>query len=119
MALMNYAQAACSALAGAMRFVEQALELASLDPGLWYLKARLLQAGGKLDEAAQDFSIAVSCGLPEGRALPYVAELAFMRRDFAAVREIMGLFAQGQVSPLMAPLVGFWLGTARARSARA
>ncbi len=107
------------ALASALGYVEQGLELASNDPGLWYLKARLLQASGKLDQAAQDFSIAVSCGLPEGRALPYIAELAFERRDFATVRELMVLVARGNVSPLMAPLVKFWRGAARPETLRA
>jgi hypothetical protein len=107
------------ALASALGYVEQGLELASHDPGLWYLKARLQQASGKLEQAAQDFSIAVSCGLPEGRALPYIAELAFERRDFAAVRELMTLVARGNVSPLMAPLVEFWRGAAKPETLRA
>ncbi|MFA5915806.1 MAG: hypothetical protein WC830_19850 [Burkholderiales bacterium] len=107
------------ALASARGYVERALEVTSQDPGLWYLKARLLLAGGRLEEAAQDFSIAVSCGLPEGRALPYIAELAFERRDFATVRALMALVAQGHYTPLMAPLVEFWGGAARAAAARA
>ncbi len=101
------------ALACALRYVEQGLELSSHDPGLWYLKARLLQASGRLTEATQDFSVAVSCGLPESRALPYIAELAFERRDFAAVRDLMALVGHSHVSPLMAPLVEFWRGDAR------
>lgn len=107
------------ALASARSYVERGLELASRDPGLWYLKARLLQASGKLGEAAQDFGIAVSCGLPEGRALPYMAELAFERRDFTAVREIMARVAHSHVSPLMAPLVDFWSGEPPAKTGRA
>ena len=107
------------ALAAALRYVEQGLELTSHDPGLWYLKARLLQASGRLEEAAQNFSISVSCGLPEARALPYVAELAYERRDFATVRQVMGLVAHAQVSPLMAPLIGFWSGEAKAGTVRA
>ncbi|MBE0622485.1 MAG: hypothetical protein IH605_17990 [Burkholderiales bacterium] len=107
------------ALASALRYVEQALELASYDPGLWYLKGRLLQACGKLEEATQDFNIAVSCGLAEGRALPYIAELAFERRDFAAVRDVMALVARSHVSPLMAPLVDFWIGEPKTAESRA
>ena len=107
------------ALGTALRYVEQGLALASHDPGLWYLKARLLQASGRLEEATRDFSIAVSCGLPEGRALPYIAELAFARRDFAAVRDVMELIAHSHVSPLMAPLIRFWRGESDAGNVRA
>jgi tetratricopeptide (TPR) repeat protein len=102
------------ALESALHYVEQGLEIAGHDPGLWYLRARLLQASGRLEEARGDFSVAVSCGLPEARALPYVAELAFERRDFAAVRDVMALVARSHVSPLMAPLVSFWRSDDRA-----
>lgn len=107
------------ALAAALDYIEQALALADLDPGLWYLKGRLLQAAGRLDEAAHDFNIAVSCGLAEARVLPYIAELAFERRDFAAVREIMARVAHTQMSPLMAPLVAFWVDKPEAERTRA
>jgi hypothetical protein len=103
------------ALASALGYAEQALQLSIDDPGLWYLKARLLQACGKLEEASQDFSVAVSCGLAEGRALPYSAELAFERRDFAAVREFMSQIARGPVAPVLAPVVKFWVRRAAAK----
>jgi hypothetical protein len=106
------------ALAAALGYVDRGLELAGQNPGLWYLKARLLQASGRLEEAAEDFRIAVSWGLAEVRVLPYIAELAFERRDFAAVREVMATVAHSHVSPLMAPLVHFWRSDAGASRAR-
>ena len=96
------------AIATGIGYAELALELTPEDAGLWFLKARLLQAGGDLAAAGEGINIAVSLGLPEARALPYVAEIAFGLRDFATVRESIGLIAGTQASSLMAPMIAFW-----------
>ena len=99
-------------LAQVRHYAEQALALAEHDPGLWFLKARGLQAAGRLGEAREAYSIAIAGGLPEARALAYLAEIAFLQRDFASLRRYLELIAQSQPAPVMAPLIRFWTGAA-------
>ena len=96
----------------ALRHVEAALELAERDPGLWFLKARVLQTCHRVAESREGFSMAISCGLPEERALPYLAEIAFEQRDFAALRKYIGIIADTQSTPAMGPIIRFWRGSA-------
>ena len=103
------------AIAGALGYLRDALRLAAADPGLWLLRARLLQAAGDLAEADEALSIAVSCGLEEVRALPYLAEIAYSRRSFALVKDYLGLIPTGKVTPVMAPVVRYWCPAQPAR----
>ena len=96
------------AIAGALGYLRDALKLASSDPGLWLLRARLLQAKADIAGADEALNIAVSCGLEEARALPYLAEIAFSRRSFPLVRDYLGLIPAGKVTPVMTPAVRYW-----------
>lgn len=98
------------ALTEAMKYLELAHALQPEDPGLWYLKGRLLHAAGRLDEAGDALSLAVACGLQEARVLPYLAEIAFEQRDFPVMRQFLAPLADGQATPMMAPVIRFWLG---------
>jgi tetratricopeptide (TPR) repeat protein len=98
------------AIAEGLRHVEEALALAGEEAGLWFLKGRLLQAAGRHAEAAEAYSIAISSGLPESRALPYLAEIAYERRDFPLLRQYMGVIAETQRTPAMAAVIRFWTG---------
>ncbi len=99
------------AIASALRYLSEALNILREDSGLWMLRGRLLQTGGDFAAAEEAFNLAVSCGLEQARALPYLAELAFARRQFALLRYYIGLIASRQVTPVMAPVVRFWLGS--------
>jgi hypothetical protein len=96
------------AIAAALRYLRDALKLATADPGLWLLRARLLQARGSMNEADEALNIAVSCGLEEARALPYLAEIAYSRRSFPLVRDYLGLISPGKITPAMAAVVRYW-----------
>ena len=93
-----------------LAWTEKALAHAPWEPGLWFLKARVLQAQGRFDDAAQAFSIAASSGLAETRAMPYLAELAYARREFTSLREYLRIIAHSQSTPTMAPIIQFWTG---------
>ena len=95
-----------------------ALMLAESDPGLWFLKARALQAAGRLDEAKETYTRAITAGLPPNRALSYLAEIAFEQRDFASVRQYADLIGRSQTAPAMAPLIRFWTGASSQSSAQ-
>jgi hypothetical protein len=96
------------AITTGLGYAGKALELAPRDSGLWFLKARLLQADGELEAAREGFNYAISLGLPEVRVLPYVAEIAFGMGDFALVRQSVELISGTRASLLMAPLIDFW-----------
>lgn len=96
------------ALASAARFLGEALRHATQDPGIWLLMGRLRQARGDLAGAGQAFHIAVSCGLEENRALPYLAEIAYRQRDFHLVRDYLAMLARGPLTQVMTPIVRFW-----------
>lgn len=96
------------ALETATDYLERALELASRDPGLWFLKGRLLREQQQPDAALAALNRAVAYSLPEERALPYLAELAFERRDYTAVRAMLGKIASTQITQKMQTVIRFW-----------
>lgn len=96
------------ALGSASRHLAGALRLAPHDAGMWMLMARLRQALGDLPGAEQAFHIAISCGLEENRALPYLAEIAFRQREFTLVRDHLATLARSPVTQVMTPIVRFW-----------
>jgi hypothetical protein len=96
------------AITSAQRHLSDALRLIPEDSGLWMLKARLLLARGETTAAEEAFYLAVSCGLEESRALPYLAELAYAGRHFDLVRHYLQLTSERQVTSVMSPVVRFW-----------
>jgi hypothetical protein len=98
------------AIASALRHLSGALRLMPENSGLWMLRARLLHAQDDIGGAEEAFNIAVSCGLEESRALPYLAELAYAGRQFDIVRHYMRLIAGRQITSTMAPVVNYWTG---------
>jgi hypothetical protein len=95
------------AIAESMRYLEEALKTTHADAGLWFLKGRLLHANR--DPGAEEaFNLAVAHGIVESRVLAYRAEIAYYKRDFAAVRALAAVLGKGQESPRLAPLVRYW-----------
>lgn len=96
------------AAASAMRHLADALTMAPQDGGLWMLMGRLRQARGDLAGSEQAFQIAISCGLEESRALPYLAEIAYHKRQFMLVRDYLAALARGPVTQAMSPVIRYW-----------
>ncbi len=91
------------------RYLESAMQIDPDDPGLWFLKGKMLQAQEQ-PEAEAAFRRAVACGLEESRVLAYFAEIAYHRRDFAEVRRILGILGEGQSSSRLKPAIRYWAG---------
>ncbi|KVC82787.1 hypothetical protein WI74_05960 [Burkholderia ubonensis] len=85
----------------------RALRHQPLDGALWRLRGRLAFETGRLDDADAMLKKAIDCGFPRMRVLPYLAEIAYLRRDYAAVRRCLdGLPA---VPPhRLAPIADYW-----------
>ncbi len=98
------------ALLSAWRAATDALLLRPQDGDLLVLIGRIALARGQADEAAVAFARARALSIPHNRVLPYLAELAFLRRDFARVRALIGELEDGSKNFTTAPLIAFWAG---------
>jgi polysaccharide biosynthesis protein PelE len=84
----------------------QGNELAAL-----FLLGRILLRKGALDEAEAVLEDARARGFADASIRPYLAEIAFLRRDFARIKEhLRALGPDGEQRPgLIADLCRFWL----------
>ena len=98
------------ALRQALSYANDALLTAPLDTGLWFLKGRILNEMKRHDDAYQIFGMAIAHGFPESRALPYIAEIAFNRRDYRTVRDLLSRISILQVTPRMKGAIRYWVG---------
>ena len=95
-----------------LQHCEEAITAGSTDPGLWFLKGRLLNAAGDSTGAVAAFHRAAAAGLPLGRVAPYLAEIAFDARSYAEVKRHMGSL-DPVLPPTLVPLARFWAGESR------
>jgi tetratricopeptide (TPR) repeat protein len=95
-------------LARAIEHAEAAIALDPADGGLRQLLARMHLEQGDIDRACDDLIRAAEDGLPDNRVLPYLAEMAYRRRDWASVRTLMQRIDPLTVTPRMAALVRYW-----------
>jgi len=93
----------------ALTFIDAALAL-KVEPnaGIFFLKGRVLLAQNDPNgaEAAIDESLAL--GQSKTSALPYLAEMAFTRRDFQRVKTLMGELAQLNLASKTRAIEDFW-----------
>lgn len=71
-----------------------ALALRPSAAGIHLRCGQFLQALGESTSAEAALEAARAAGLPDHRVLPHLAELAFLRRDFAAVRRLLAPLGQ-------------------------
>lgn len=91
-----------------LRYADAALAGHGDDSGLHFLRGRVLHALGRLDDAWTAFDQAVVLGLSESKVLPYLAEIAFQRKDYPQVRQLIAQLGERHVPQALAPLVGYW-----------
>lgn len=95
-------------LARAIEHAQAAIALDPGDGGLRQLLARMHLEQGDIDRACDDLIRATEDGLPDNRVLPYLAEMAYRRGDWASVRTLMQRIDPLTVTPRMAALVRYW-----------
>jgi hypothetical protein len=85
-----------------------ALQQNGCDAGLWIMMGRTRLLQGDEDGALADFSSAIALGVPATRIAPFLAELAFLQRDFKSLhKHLRSLRDENLVEPLH-QLVAFW-----------
>lgn len=97
------------ALRQALAYTNDALLLVPNDTGLWFLKGRILFEMKIYEDAYQIFGMAIVHGFPESRVLPYIVEIAFKRRDYRTVRDLLTRISILQVTPRMIGVIRYWM----------
>ncbi|WP_083294518.1 sugar ABC transporter permease [Burkholderia plantarii] len=108
-----------NAIAQADRFAEAALALLPDDAALWRLRGRLALLRRDLDAADTLLQRAIDSGFPRDRLLPYLAESAYWRRDFARVASLLGAMGASGVPPALRAALEFWQPAAAAPAPQA
>lgn len=90
-----------------LRFLEPTLR-GEPDASLHLRHGHLLHELHRNDEAEAAYRRAVELGLPAPRVQPYLAELAFDRRDFAEVVRLLGTLREYPDQRRLQPLLQFW-----------
>ena len=89
-------------------FAAAALDHDPKDAALWRLRGRLAIARRDLDGADTMLQRAIDCGFPRERMLPWLAETAYLRRDFARVRKLLAEMDNRAATPTLAAVLDFW-----------
>ncbi|OYW31069.1 MAG: hypothetical protein B7Z51_05730 [Methyloversatilis sp. 12-65-5] len=96
------------AVGEALRHTETALRGLTDDPALHLQHGRLLQQLQRFDEADTAYRRARELGLPASRVVPYLAELAFARRDYARVKTLLASMQDWEGLSRLQPVLRFW-----------
>jgi hypothetical protein len=89
-------------------YAAQALEQMPDDASLWRLRGRLALDRGDTESALQMLTQAQLHGYDRARLLPYLAEVAYLRRDFAAVSRLLEEIPSATSLPMLRPLLVYW-----------
>jgi len=92
-------------------YIDQALQTGvTPSPGLLLLKGRILLAQEDFDAAEATLRQAMDAGLPIVSALPYLAEIAYARRDYAQVRVLLQKLAELPTAAKTTAIIDLWTG---------
>lgn len=92
----------------ALHFAGRAAEPDGEDPALLVLTGRLYLKRGDLDMAEESVKRALERGIHKEKAVPYLAELAFLRRDFQELRRCLRTEHLLCHKPGIGPVAQFW-----------
>ncbi len=93
----------------ALEHAEKALGSRDTRAGLEFLLGRIRLQQGRTDEALDRFQSACSNGIPESKLAPYMAEAAYMDRDFERIApSLRCVQSTAQRDELLASLAEYW-----------
>lgn len=96
------------AIEQSLHYCQQVLLQHADNAALQLRRGRLLHELARADEAEQAYAQARQLGLPATRVLPYQAQLAFERRDYAQARAFMCELQQWGALPRLRPVIDYW-----------
>lgn len=92
----------------ALAITEEALSLQPTSVALRIRRARLHLLGGNHALAFDDLEWSHASGAAASQTVPYMAEIAFRRRDFGRTRDLLAQLAPHALSPRLRRLVDLW-----------
>ena len=96
------------ALEQATRYNTLVLSADPSDAGMWALQGQILLRTNECEKAQAAFTNARDYGIPDTRVVPYLAEIAFIQKDFS---ELANLFRAGErlsEISILTPLIRYW-----------
>lgn len=78
------------------------------DASLWYMRGRLALTRRQPEEAEVFLQNAAQNGFPNDRLLPFVAECAYLNKNYSRVRAALNAFENQSTLPLLQPLQRYW-----------
>lgn len=93
-----------------VRYVRQALETGENTPDLAILMVRVHLRKRDYHQAEIALEEALALGADSFRTLPYQAEIAFQRRDYSAIKLLIGQSPMVKYRPSIGPVAQFWGG---------
>jgi tetratricopeptide (TPR) repeat protein len=97
-------------LGQARHYADAALALGvTQDSGLAFLKGRILLEQGEIIAAEAAINQAIALGQSITSALPYLAEMAFLRRDFVAVKQLMQQVSKLNLASRTRAIEDYWV----------
>lgn len=90
------------------RYARAALEIDDSDAALWMIRGRLALTNGNADEAARYMDRAQSLGFPRERLVPWLAEVEYLRGDYARVSELLASLGNAATLPMLKPVARYW-----------
>ena len=91
-----------------LKYVSKAQELGGTTPSLSILQGKIHIARHEQDKAEEAIQAALSNGASPSLTIPYLAELAFLKRDFAKVRKFLAQDPTLRLKPGIGPVAQFW-----------
>lgn len=93
----------------ALLFADKAAEPGHEDPALLILVGRLHLKLKELDRAEEALTKALERGIHREKAIPYLAELAYLRRDFGRLKHLFQKDPLLRHKPGIGPVAQFWM----------
>jgi len=110
LAYQNIVQGAVQthALQQADQHAQAALAIGGGDAALWLRRGRLALVNGDPVLAREAFEHARELGFPSDRLAPWMAEAAFLNRDYASVHVLLEALRGRNALPVFKPVVEYW-----------
>ena len=90
------------------KYLRQTQELGGDDPALSVLLGKIHLMRHEHDQAGEAIRDALAKGASPSLVIPYLAELAFLKRDFASLKSILAQDQTLRLKPGIGPVAQFW-----------
>ncbi len=91
-------------------YAQKAYDQGATDPFLMILLGRIHLRKGNIDQAEEFISKGLINGAHRDRVIPYLAEIAYRRRDFTTLKSFFKTDPLLRYKPGIGPVAKFWMG---------